>query len=204
MMEKQMHQGGRKVMGIASKGYHAARALLLAVSLSGCVGGIDATGVSPISNDETFATLGYMWGGVRSAIANKREPFDGMFTLPLSYQLPCTRGGQGAYQGTLAGTKTGGAGSAALAMTAALSACQFDENVKITTLSASGFTVTGTVAIANDAWGAISIRMIATSVTVNGKVCPGGVDVMLTGTTPFVPPISTGTACGRTGAVALP
>jgi hypothetical protein len=50
----------------------------------------------------------------------------------------------------------------------------------------------------------MSIKIVAPSVTVNGISCPGGVNVMLTGITPFNQPISTGTACGRTGAVTLP
>ena len=193
-------------MGIDSTSRRAAGALTLAIAVAGCsgVGGIDTTGVSPISNDATFQTLALLWAGARTAIESKREPSAATFNLALSSQLPCTRGGQGAYQGTLAGTRAGGAGSATLALTGTLTACQYDDKVTITTVSASGLTVTGTIAIANDAWGAISLRMVATNVTVNGVVCPGGVDVMLTGTTPFVPPISTGTSCGRTGSVALP
>ena len=193
-------------MSIASTSTRATCALTLCISLGACsgLGTIDATSVSPISNDDTFATLGYLWAGARTAIESKREPSTDTFSLPLSYQLPCSRGGKGGYQGTLAGTKAGGTGSAALALTGTLTECQFDDKVAITTISASGFTVTGTIGIANDTWGAISIRMIATTVSVNGKSCPGGVDVMLTGTSPFTPPISTGTACGRTGAVALP
>ena len=193
-------------MSFASTGSRATCALILATAMASCsgVGGIDATSVSPISNDDTFATLGFLWGGARSAIESKREPATNTFNLPLSYQLPCTRGGQGGYQGTLAGTKAGGTGSGALALTATLTECQFDDRVTITTISASGFTVTGTIGIANDTWGAISIKMKATTVTVNGKTCPGGVDVLLTGTSLAAPPISTGTACGRTGAVPLP
>lgn len=193
-------------MGVTLTRSRAACALVLATALAACssVGGVDASKVSPISNDDTFATLGYLWGGARTAIVNKREPSASPFNLALSYQLPCTRGGQGGYQGTLAGTKSGGIGSATLSLTATLAECKFDDNVTITTITASGVTITGTIDIANDTWGAINLRMIATTVTVNGKACPGGVDVRLTGTSPGTPPISTGTACGRTGAVALP
>ena len=193
-------------MGITLTRSRAACALVLAVALAACskVGGIDASNVSPISNNDTFATLGYLWGGARTAIGSKREPSASPFNLALSYQLPCTRGGQGGYQGTLAGTKSGGTGRATLSLTATLTACQFDDNVTITTITASGVTITGTIDIANDTWDAINLRMIATTVTVNGKACPGGVDVRLTGTSPSAQPISTGTACGRTGAVALP
>ena len=193
-------------MSIASTGSRVTCALILATAMASCsgVGGIDTTSVSPISNDDTFAMLGYLWGGARSAITNKREPSDGTFNLPLTYQLPCTRGGQGAYQGTLSGTKAGGAGNGTLALTGTLTECRFDDRTTITTISASGFTVTGTIAIANDTYGAISIKMIASTVTVNGVTCPGGINVMLTGASPSAPPISTGTACGRTGAVPLP
>lgn len=192
-------------MRIASSATRLARALALAIAMSGCVGGIDTTGVSPISNDDTFALLGYLWGGARTAIQREREPSVGNFNLALSYQLPCPRGGQGTYQGTLTGTKSAaGTGSGTLALTGTLTACQFDDRGVITTISASGLIVTGTVAIATDTWGAIDIRMIAPTVTVNGTACPGGVDVTLTGTSPAAQPVSTGTACGRTGAVALP
>lgn len=190
-------------MRIALTGSRAASVLALVLAACG-VGGIDPTLASPISNDETYATLASMWVGARSAIESKREPSTDAFNLPLSYQLPCTPSGQRAYQGTLAGTKTGGTGSAALALTATLTQCQFDDNVRITTLTASDITVSGTIAIVNDTWGAINLKMIATTVTVNGKGCPGGVDVILTGVSPSAQPISTGTACGRTGAVALP
>ena len=179
---------------------------LVALSLGACstVGGIDNSLSSPISNDDTYATLGYLWGGARTAILNKREPSTDTFSLPLSYQLPCTRGGQGSYQGTLAGTKTAGKGSGTLSMTATLNACQFDDGKVIRTISASLVTLTGTVAIVSDTWDAISIRLVSSAVFVNGVACPGGVDVMITGTTPGGQSVSTGTACGRTGAVVLP
>lgn len=193
-------------MVMASVGRRATWAFMLAFGIAGCsgVGGIDSSLVSPISNDDTFATIGYLWGGVRSAISSKREPDVGPFSLALSFKLPCTRGGQGSYQGTLTGTKTATGGSGTLSITASLAACQFDDRSVITTISASGVTAIGTIAIVNDTWGDINIHMVAPSVTVNGVACPGGVDVQLTGTTPSAPPTSTGTSCGRTGAVALP
>ena len=187
-------------------GSRASRTLALVITVTACqgVGGIDTSQVSPISNDDTYATLGYLWAGARTAIESKREPSTNAFNLQLSHQLACSRGGQGAYQGTLAGNKNGGTGSAVLALTATLADCQFDNKVSVTTISATGLTVTGTIAVTNDVWGEINLRMVATTVSVNGKVCPGGVDVLITGTSPSSRPISTGTACGRTGAVALP
>lgn len=180
---------------------HIGTALLLA----GCgVGGIDTTAVAPISNDDTYATLGYLWSGVRAAIERQREPSTNTFSLPLSYQVACAGGGSGSYQGTLAGTRTSGAGTANLNITATLANCRFADTRAVTTITANGVSVTGTIAIVNDAWDAINLHMIATAVTVNGVSCPGGIDVMLTGTSPSARPVSTGTACGRTGAVALP
>ena len=180
---------------------HALGALLV---LSACgVDGIDVSKVAPISNDDTYATLGYLWSGVQSSIQRQREPATDTFSLPLSFQLPCTRG-SGAYQGTLAGTKTNGAGTATLNVTATLAECEFVDTRTVTRVSASGIVVTGTVAIVNDAWDAINLHMVAATVAVNGVACPGGVDVRLTGTSPSARPVSTGTACGRTGAVALP
>ena len=180
------------------------RALALALVLAACVGGIDTTAVSPISNDDTFATLGYLWSGAQSAILTKKEPSTDTFNLALGNQLACPRSGQRSYQGTLVGTKTGGAGTATLTMTATLTACQFDDNGTITEISATGVSLTGTVDIANDAWSAINLKMVATSVFVNGKACPGGVDVVLTGAAPGAQITSTGSACGRTGVVPLP
>ncbi|MEO8624646.1 MAG: hypothetical protein ABI625_26425 [bacterium] len=194
--------------GVVSIGYRTVRAMCvftgLGVTACSSVSGIDPSTVSPISNNDTYATLGYLWAGARSAIQSKREPSTDAFSLPLTYALPCTRGGQGAYQGTLAGTKSGGTGSATLSLGAAIAACQFDDNVRITTISAPVLTVSGTVAVVNDAWGAVSIHMVATTVTVNGVACPGGIDVILTGTSPSAQLVSTGTACGRVGAVTLP
>ena len=175
-------------------------------AFAGCssVGGIDTSLVSPISNNDTYATIGYLWGGARSAILNKREPSTDVFSLALGYQLPCTRGGQGSYQGTLSGSKAAGRGTANLAMTGAVAACQFDDITTVRTISAPVVTVSGSVGIVNDMWDAISIHLVAATVTVNGVTCPGGVDVMITGPSPSAQPVSTGTACGRTGAVALP
>ena len=186
-------------------GVRAAFAFAAAMSVSGCgAGGIDTSLVSPISNNDAYATIGYLWGGVRTAILNKREPSTDVFSLALAYQLPCTRGGQGSYQGTLAGTKTMGRGKANLTVTGALAACQFDDVTTVRTVSAPLVTVSGTVGIVNDTWDAINIHLVATAVTVNGVTCPGGVDVTISGPSPSSQPISTGTACGRTGAVALP
>ena len=167
-------------------------------------GGIDSTLGSPISNNDTYATIGYLWSGARNAILNKREPSTDSFNLPLSYSLPCTRGGSGSFQGSLTGTKTAGTGTATLTMTATVSACQFDEITVVRTISATGVTATGTVSILNDAWGAINVHLVAPTVTVNGVSCPEGIDVIITGTSPSAQPISTGSACGRTGAVTLP
>ena len=191
-----------KMASIAARVVCATAAMGL---LSSCgAGGIDNSLGSPISNNDTYATIGYLWAGARSSILNKREPSTDSFNLPLSYQLPCTRGGSGSYQGSVSGTKTAGRGTATLAMTATLSACQFDDITVVRVVSASGVTVNGTIGIVNDTWDAISIRLVAPIVTINGVSCPGGVDVMITGTSPSSQPVSTGTACGRTGAVPLP
>ncbi|MEO5816041.1 MAG: hypothetical protein ABIT20_12255 [Gemmatimonadaceae bacterium] len=191
-----------KNTSIATRAVCAIAATLVVTSCG--AGGIDTTVGSPISNNDTYATIGYLWSGARSAILNKREPSTDSFSLPLSYQLPCTRGGSGSFQGTLSGTKAVGRGTATLALTASLSACQFDDITVVRTVSASGVALSGSVGIVNDTWDAISIHMVAPTVTVNGVSCPGGIDVMITGTSPSAQPISTGTACGRTGAVPLP
>ncbi len=172
--------------------------------LAACTAKIDSTATSPISNDNTYAMLDGIWAGVPAAIGSKREPSTDTFNLALSFTNPCSPSGTRSYQGTLAGTKSNGTGSATLNLTATLSACQFDNTTSVTTVTASGMTVTGTINIVNDAWSAINLRMIATSVTVNNVFCPGGVNVMLTGPAPSAQPVSTGTSCGRVGAVNLP
>jgi hypothetical protein len=70
-------------------------------------------------------------------------------------------------------------------------------------VSAPALAVNGTIAVTNDLWSTFTLHMVAADVTVNGKVCPGGVDVALTGSAPSAQTISTGVACGRTGAVPL-
>ena len=193
-------------MKIVSTAVRNVCAIAAALALGGCsgVGGIDPTLATPISNDDAYSTIGHLWAGARSALLNKREPGTDIFNLALSYQLPCTRGGQGSYLGTISGTKTAGRGTATLALTGTATACQFDDISVVRTVTASGVTVTGTVAVVNDAWDAINIHLVATGVTVNGVSCPGGIDVNITGPTPSSQPVSSGTACGRTGAVALP
>ena len=89
-------------------------------------------------------------------------------------------------------------------MTATITACQYDDNIRITTISAPLVTLTGPIAVQNDMWSTVNVRLVASSVTVNGVTCPGGVDVTITGTAPSAQVVSTGTACGRTGAVQLP
>ena len=180
--------------------------LVVGAALGGCggAGQIDTSLNSPISNSDTFATIGYLWAGVRSAILAKREPSTDTFSLALAYGYSCVRGGQGSYQGTLAGTKSAGRGSAVLSVTGTLAACQFEEINALTTITASGLSASGPVAVVSDQWDAITIHLVATAVTVNGVVCPGGVDVTITATAPSAQPVSTGTACGRTGAVTLP
>ena len=192
-------------MKIARNAVRVAGVSAATVLLVSCgAGGIDNSLGSPISNNDTYATIGYLWGGARSAILNKREPSTDSFNLPLSYQLPCARGGSGLFQGTLSGTKTAGRGTGTLTMTATISACQFDDITVVRTVTATGVTVNGTVGIVNDTWDAIRIRLLAPTVTINGVSCPGGIDVMITGTSPSSQPTSTGTACGRVGAVSLP
>ena len=170
----------------------------------GCVGGIDESLNSPISNNDAYATIGYLWGGVRDAIGREREPSTNTFNLALSYGLSCTRGGSGTYNGSLAGTKASGTGSAQLAVTGVLSNCQFDEITSVRIVAAPTITASGSVAIAGDAWSTINIHLVASTVTINGVSCPGGIDVIITGASPSSQATSTGSACGRTGAVALP
>ncbi|CAN5159038.1 hypothetical protein BH09GEM1_BH09GEM1_31960 [soil metagenome] len=191
-------------MRIRSRAETFATLLLLPILASGCVGGIDESLNSPISNNDTYATIGYLWSGARSAILREREPSTDAFSLALSFALPCARGGSGSYRGTLSGTKASGTGSGTLAVTGVLVECQFDDITIVRIVSAPNVTVTGTIAVAGDQWSAINIHLVASAVTINGVACPGGVDVTITGSSPSSQSTSTGAACGRTGAVALP
>ena len=66
----------RSSLGVPSFGARAVRLLGFAVVFASCsnVANIEPTGISPISNDDTFATLAYLWGGAQSAIQKQREP----------------------------------------------------------------------------------------------------------------------------------
>jgi hypothetical protein len=178
---------------------------LAAILLAGCSKvGIDSSVIASVSNDDTYAMLDYVWSGVQETIASKKEPLTSPFNLALSYSLACPSSGQRLYQGTLAGTNTSGTGSATLSLTATLTQCAFDDRITIRTITASGIVVTGTIAIANDTYAATNLHMTASSVTVNGTTCTGGIDVMIVGTSPSGQPTATGTACGRSGVVPLP
>jgi hypothetical protein len=181
--------------------------LLVAVTiaLTACAAGsIDNSQNTGLSNDDTYATLADIWSGAQAALNAKRDPQDANFTLPLSYTIVCPSGGQRLYQGTLTGTDSAGTGSATLAMTASLTSCAFDDGVKITTITATGIGINGTIAISNDAYATTNLHVTATTVTVNGIACLGGIDVTISGPSPSAQPTSTGTACGRAGIVPLP
>ena len=180
--------------------------MAVGIVLAGCskVGGIDSSLGSPISNDDTYAALDGIWSGAQLAITAKKEPLASPFTLPLRYDIVCPSSGQRSYQGTLTGSYASGSGSATVALTGTLTNCAFDNKVRITTVTAASVTVAGTIAITSDAYGATNLRLTASGVTVNGVVCPGGIDVAVAGPTPSSQPTSTGTACGRLGSVLLP
>ena len=169
-----------------------------------CVGGIDESLNSPISNNDTYATIGHLWDGARSAILREREPSTDKFNLSLSFALPCTRGGTASYQGSLAGTKSGGAGGGTLALAGALAGCEFDDITTVRKVSAPSVTFTGTVAIAGDTWSSVNVHMVASTATINGVACPGGIDVIITAAAPSAQATSTGNACGRAGTITLP
>jgi len=166
--------------------------------------GIDATQVATVSNEDAYATLGGIWNGARAAITSPREPRTPSFTIPVNYTRNCPAGGQSSYQGTLTGTDTAGTGSATVALTAVLTNCAFDDRTRVTTVSATGVSIAGTIAITADTYGAINLRLIATSVTVNGKECTGGINMALQGSSPLAQPTASGTVCGRSGVVPLP
>ena len=62
----------------------------------------------------------------------------------------------------------------------------------------------GSIAITGDAYAATSVHLTASSVTVNGTTCTGGIDEMIVATSPSSQATATGTACGRSGVVPLP
>jgi hypothetical protein len=179
---------------------------LLAVLLSaGCSKvGIDTSAIAAVSNDDTYAMLAYVWDGVQAAINSKKEPLTSPFTLALDYTAACPNGGQRSYQGTLAGTDSIGTGSATVSMTGTLTECVVDDGTTIRTFAATGIAATGTIAITADTYAATSLHLTASSVTVNGTTCTGGIDVVVTAASPSSQPTATGVACGRSGSVTLP
>ena len=74
----------RRVSGLPLAVARTARVFGVVFAVAGCSGvaGIDSSLGSPISNDDTFALLSYLWGGARSAIQARREPAAGAFNFP--------------------------------------------------------------------------------------------------------------------------
>lgn len=167
------------------------------------MGGIDATSAT-VSNDDAVSTLSYLWNGTREAISGAKESPNATFTIPLKLSGACSGGGTRNYTGTLTGTASNGSGSATVNMTAALANCGYDQTSKITTITAASATITGTIAITNDAFGATTLTLTAPVVTVNGVDCTGGITMQLTASSPLAQPVATGTMCGRTGAIPVP
>jgi hypothetical protein len=175
------------------------------VLLLGCArASIDSSQVAAVSNDDTYAMLDHIWAGVRTTITSAKEPQTSPFTLTLSGSPVCPGGGQQTYQGTLTGTNTNGAGTANLSLTATLTKCVFDDLVATRTITTPSVTVTGTIAIANDAYGLTNLHMTSPGATLNGTTCEGGIDMTITAASPTSQPTATGTACGRSGTVPLP
>jgi hypothetical protein len=166
--------------------------------------GIDTSVIAAVSNDDTYAMLAFVWDGVQTTINSKREPLTSPFSLALNYTAGCSDGGTRSYQGTLAGTDSSGTGTATLSLVGTLTACIADDGTTLRTFAATGIVATGTIAISGDAYAATSVHLTASSVTVNGTTCAGGVDVTIIATSPSSQPTATGTACGRSGAVQLP
>jgi len=179
--------------------------LLAVLPFSGCKRvGIDASDIASVSNDDTYAMLAFVWDGVQAAVNSKKEPQTSPFNLALSYSAGCPNGGQRSYQGTLAGTDSSGTGTATLSLTGTLTACVVDDGATARTFNATGVAATGTIAIAGDAYAATNVHLTASSVTVNGTICTGGVDLLVAAASPSSQPTVTGTACGRSGVVQLP
>ncbi len=179
--------------------------LLAVIPFTGCTKvGIDTSMIASVSNDDAYAMLSFVWSGVASAINSKKEPLTSPFSLALAYSAGCPNGGQRSYQGTLAGTSSSGTGSGTLTLTGSLTACVVNSGTTTRTFIVSNIAVTGTIAITTDAYGATSLHLTATNVTVNGTVCEGGIDELITATSPSSQPTATGTACGRSGTVPLP
>jgi len=184
-----------------------AGALLAAVvGLAGCskVGGIDTTGISPISNDDAVATLSYVWNGARDAIAGAQESPKSTFSIPVKLQGACSGGGTRNYNGTISGTNVNGAGTANVNITATLAKCGYDRTTTITVIDAATVTFTGTIAVSSDAYAATSITLTAATVTVNGTSCPGGISMVLNAATPGASPVASGDICGRSGSIVVP
>ena len=167
--------------------------LLAVVLFTGCSKvGIDNSAIASVSNDDTYAMLDFVWNSVQATINSKREPLTSPFTLALDYTAACPDGGQRSYQGTLAGTDSSGTGSATLSLTGSLTQCMVDDGTTVRTFTATGIAATGTIAITGDAYAATSVHLTASSVTVNGTTCTGGIDEMIVATSPSSQATATG------------
>lgn len=179
--------------------------LLAVLPFSGCTKvGIDTNDIAAVSNDDSYAMLAFVWSSVVTTINSKKEPLTSPFNLALDYTGACPNGGQRSFQGTLAGTDSSGTGKATLSLAGTLTACMVDGGTTVRTFTASGIAASGTIAITGDAYAATSVHLTATSATVNGTACAGGIDETIVAASPTSKPTATGTVCGRSGVVPLP
>ncbi len=178
----------------------------MAFAGGGCstVGGIDAAATAGVSNADAVATLSYIWSGARDAINGAKESPKASFNIPVSLSGECPGGGSRNYSGTISGTNVGGSGTATVHITAALNKCGYDQTTTITTIDAPAVTVTGTIAIVSDAYGASTLTLTVPALTVNSVSCTGGIAMSLVATSPSSQPTATGTICGRSGAIPVP
>ena len=158
------------------------------------------TGPVEASDAEQRAAVALFWSGAAAAI-NKPKDQTGTFNVAVTSGGGCTASGTGSFTGTLAGSNVGGAGVMNVSLTAAFAKCTLLDGNFIT---ASGVTVSGTVAIAADARATTVMRMLAPSVTINDHTCTGGIDVTVRAVSPSSPATGSGTACGIIHTYAFP
>lgn len=188
----------RRVMGAGP-----AALALTALALTGCFkspSAAAATGPLEATDAEQRSAVSLLWSGAAAAILKPKDP-TGTFNVPVTSGAGCSASGTGSYTGTLTGSNVGGAGVVNVNLSASLTKCALLDG---TSISATGVTVTGTVAIAADTRATTVIRILAPNVTINDRTCSGGIDVTVRASAPNAPATASGTTCGMVRSLALP
>ena len=151
-----------------------------------------STGPIEATDADQRTAVALFWSGASAAILKPKDQ-TGTFNVPVTSGAACGVSGTGTYTGALSGANVNGTGVMNVTLTAVFNRCTlFDGNV----ITSPSVTFTGTVAIASDLRSTTQVRMVATSLTVNDRVCAGGIDVTVNAASPSAVATGSGVACG--------